>query len=134
MITGASHGMTESGWMVVEEDGTFQAGWREYLIGFIYEALSLSQHFHYIALGVSLNGSGLLCSILSVLETKMLPFPWDSVKFLEGTGTIKKNRCWVGVAGVSERSAGQASLNVMEGFVLWCKDNSTCALKRSVNR
>ena len=26
MITGASHGMTESGWMVVEEDGTIT--WR----------------------------------------------------------------------------------------------------------
>lgn len=42
VITGASHGMTESAWMVVEEDGTFQAGWREYLIVFIYEALSFS--------------------------------------------------------------------------------------------
>lgn len=59
----------------------------------------------------------------------MLPFPWDSEKFLEGAGTIKKNRCWVGVGGVSERSAGRAHLNVMEGLVLWCKDNSTCALK-----
>lgn len=56
VITGAGHGMTEGRWMVVEEDGTFQAGWREYLIGFIYEALSLSQHFHCIALSVSLNG------------------------------------------------------------------------------
>ena len=36
----------------------------------------------------------------------MLLLPWDFVKFLKGAGTIEKNRCWVGVGGVSKRSAG----------------------------
>lgn len=95
----------------MEEDGTFQAGWREYRLFSFMKPLSFSQHFHYIALGVSLTGHLVSCSILSVLETKMLPFPWIPEKFLEGAGTIKKNRCWVGVGGVSERSAGRAHLN-----------------------
>ena len=56
VITGARHGMAGGGWTVVEEDGTFQAEWREYRTGLIYEGISLSQHFHSIALGVSLNG------------------------------------------------------------------------------
>lgn len=59
----------------------------------------------------------------------MLPLPWHFMKFLKGAGTIKKNRCWVGVGGVSKRSAEWAPLNGMEGFVFLCKDNSTLALK-----
>lgn len=45
----------------------------------------------------------------------MLPLPWDSVKLPEVAGTIK-NRCWVGVGGVSESLQGRAPLNGMEGF------------------
>lgn len=56
VITGARHGMAEGGRTVAEEDGMFQAEWREYRTGLIYEAISLSQHFCSIALGVSLNG------------------------------------------------------------------------------
>lgn len=81
--------------------------WREYLIVFIYEALSFSLSISTILHWVfHLMDTWSPLLYFKCLRNKDAAISLGFEKFLEGAGTIKKNRCWVGVGGVSERSAG----------------------------